>query len=306
MIVDIILSRYTFNINMQVIFLAERQCALTVNGAYFGMVDGFEKRAELDPKDGLFCEFLPENYCPVRFRLDEDFLLSPPPHVDLYFFRGGAAIYCRDFVRSDPTLSVLWQKRVGGSLLTLCMQGRLSLNLENETGFHIIPLPEEFMTCTPHAMQDEILLEGETYFAILSREGKLLMQTDGKALSRGEIFKAEIPFFDSMGHTAVIERKEKKLLSCAIRGRFEPTERTFALALFESCLIGADVTPFLADNLREKAGSLRQFLGKYVSVALTDDPTLTGLVYERKPHVFDVRYFRITLEDGKIANIREE
>lgn len=291
---------------MQVIFLAEKPCALTVNGAYFGMADGFERRAELDVKDGLFCEFLPSGYLPVGFRLDEAFLLSPPPQIDLYFVKSGVAIYCHNFVRSDPTLTVLWQERLGENLLTLCMQGRLQLNLENRTGFHIIPLPEEFETCKPCLAGGEILLEGKNCFAVLSPEGKLLLLTEGEISERGETLKAEIPFFDSMGHTAVIERKGGKLISCSIRSRFAPTERTFALALFESALIGADVTPFLADNLKEKAGSLKKFLGKYTSVVLTDDPTLTGLVFERKPRVFDVRYFRVTLEDGKIANITEE
>lgn len=291
---------------MQVIFLAEKQCALTVNGAYFGTVDGFERRAELDVKDGLFCEFLPSGYLPVRFRLDEDFLLSPPPQIDLYFIKSGVAIYCRDFVRCDPSPAVLWQERQNGTLLTLVMQGRLRIELENETGRHIVPLPEELADCKPYPSGEEFLLEGSGGFAVLSRGGELLLLTEGKVLARGETMKAEIPFFDSMGHTAVIERRAGKLVSCAIRSVFQPTERTFALALFESVLIGADAVPFLADSLKEKAGSLKKFLGKFVSVSLTDDPALTGLVYERKPHIFDVRYFRVTLEDGKISNITEE
>ncbi len=291
---------------MQVIFLAEKPCALKVNGAYFGMVDGFEKRAELDVKDGLFCEFLPTGYEAVRFRFDEEFLLAPPPHIDLYFVKSGVAVYCRDLVKSDPSLTVLWQEKTGGSLLTLCMQGSLQLNLENEKGFHIVRLPEELSDCKPYALGEEILLEGTIGFAVVSREGELLLCTEGKVTEKGETLKAEIPFADSMGHTAAIERKAGKLVSCSIRSRYEPTERTFALALFESVLIGADAAPFLAEDLKEKAGSLRQFLGKYVSVVLTDDPALTGLVYGRKPHVFDVRYFRVTLENGKIANIREE
>ncbi len=291
---------------MQVIFLAEKPCVLTVNGAYFGTVDGFERKAELDPKDGLFCEFLPAEYLPVRFRLDEAFLLDPPPQVSLYFIRGGAALYCHGFIRSDPSLTVLWQERTGGSLLTLCMQGKLQLNLENETGFHIVALPEELEQCRPYALGEEILLEGEKGFAVLSREGKILLCTEGKVLGKEGTLKAEIPFCDSMGHTAVIERKDGKLISCSIKSAFEPTEQTFALALFESVLIGADVTPFLAENLLPKAGSLKKFLGKYTSAVLTADPALTGLVYERKPRVFDVRYFRVTITDGKISNISEE
>ena len=288
---------------MQVIFLAEKECMLTVNGAYFGVVDGFERRAELNTEDGLFCELRCAGYLPISFRFDEAFLFSPPPKVELYFFKGGVAVRCRDFVKDDPTLSVLWRETVCGVPLTLCMQGRLQLRF-GETG--TADLPEGFETCKPYPLGEEILLEGETCFAVFSREGELKLLSEGKISERDGTLKAEIPFFDSMGHTAVIERRGDRLLSCVIRSRFEPSARTFALALFESVLIGADVSPFLAENLQSKASSLKNFLGKFTSVVPTGDDAVTGLVYPRKPRVFDVRYFRVTLENGKISNIMEE
>lgn len=290
---------------MRVYFLAEKPSALFLNGAYLGMIDGFERSVELQPSDGIFCEIAPNGgYSPVRFTINEDFLLSPPAGIRLYFSDGDAAVYAHSFFRDDPALKVLWQERIGNSLLTLCLQGKLQLNLENETGFHIISLPDVLEKSAAKACGDGYLLESAEAFALIAKDGEILVLSEGKTLSAEETLRAEVPFRDSMGHSAVCEWKGKELVSCAIRSEREPTEATYALALFESALIGADCTAFLSPELCEKAESLREFLGNYVSVVLTPERDRVGLVYERKERVFDVRYFRVELTDGKISNIK--
>ena len=116
---------------MRIFFCAEQTCAFFVNGMYLGAVDSFERSVEIDPADGVFCELKAPAYAPVRFCLDEDFLFSPPEGVELYFFGGAAGVHIKDFVRADPSLRVVWQQRIAGSLLTLCVQGRVLLNLES-------------------------------------------------------------------------------------------------------------------------------------------------------------------------------
>ena len=85
-----------------------------------------------------------------------------------------------------------------------------------------------------------------------------------------------------------------------------PTAAAFALAFFETLLIGADPAPFLTPALAAKKELLRQFLGRYRAAVLTEKTDVVGLVYARKARIFDVRRFRVTLEDGKIANITAE
>jgi len=55
-----------------------------------------------------------------------------------------------------------------------------------------------------------------------------------------------------------------------VRTASEPQADTFAIAFFESILIGADPLPFLHETLSEKADSLREFLGDFRSVVLTE------------------------------------
>lgn len=290
---------------MRVIFLSEKRAALTVSGLYLGLADGFERSVELDPAEKHFIELKPEGFHAVRFRLDDDFLTAPPPQVDLYFTRLGIAVYCRRFLRQDASLHVIRQERLSGTQFTLFVQGRVELSMENETGLHLIDLPDEFEQAALSAVGQCFLLEGEGCFCILARDGTVCVRSEGTVSERGEIVAAEVPFHDSMGHTALCRWEQGKLVSSAIRTAREPTEMTYALALFESVLIGLDGAPFLSDALKDKAGALGEFLGDFSSVVLTEKPNEIGLVYARKKNVFDVRYFRISTENGKVANIEE-
>ena len=106
-----------------------------------------------------------------------------------------------------------------------------------------------------------------------------------------------------MGRTAICEWQGNRLINCSVRSRREATPSTYALALFESVLIGADCAPFLHPSLAEKAGALRDFLGKFHSVVLTEKQDTVGLVFLRKERIYDVRYYTVTLTDGLISNI---
>lgn len=288
---------------MRVYFLAEKGGAFFLGGAYLGQVDLFERSVELDPKSELPCELQAAGYAPVNFVWNEEFLFSPPEGIVLYFAKRSVAVYILAPARADPTLSVLKQERIGGTLFTLCMQGKLTLNMENETGFHLLPLSDPFENSTFSACGENFLVEGKEKFLLLSHDGRKLVEADGKVLGCGKTLRAEISFRDSLGHTALCEWQDGELLSCAIRTAREPTEATYALALFESVLIGADYTAFLSEELQKKAGSLRAFLGNFESVVLTSRPDTVGLIVPRKERVYDVRLFRVSVTDGKISNI---
>ena len=68
-------------------------------------------------------------------------------------------------------------------------------------------------------------------------------------------------------------------------------------------LAGFDPMPYLAPSLAPKAKLLHDFFGNFRAAVPTQRQDVVGLVYERKPRVFDVRYFRFTLEDGKVSNL---
>lgn len=290
---------------MKVYFLSEKPSALTLNGVYLGMIDGFERSVELDPDDKVHAEIAPAGCVPLRFVIDEDFLFAPPPRVNLYYTESAVAIYAFGFLREDQTLVVKREKQIGGAHFTIYRQGEIYLRYENG-GTHLVPLDDRFEECEIEEIDDGYLLKGAGAFLLLRRNGTVFVRSEGEVLEAGRSLKAEIPFHDAMGHTAVSEWQGGELRSSTIRARRAPTEATYALALFESVNIGIDPTPYLHEKIRDKADSLKEFLGDYRSVVLTDNPEKVGLVYERKERVYDVRYFYITVEDGKISNITPE
>ena len=72
---------------MKIYFLSSRPCALTLNDAYFGITDGFERFAEISLKDKLFVRFSPENAQPVSFFLTENIRFDPPTGCDIYLLK---------------------------------------------------------------------------------------------------------------------------------------------------------------------------------------------------------------------------
>ena len=293
---------------MRIFWSAELPCAFFVNGVCLGTVDGFERSTEIDPADGVFCELKPAgSYAPVRFRLDENFLFAPPEGVELYFFGGAAAVHAKDFFRADPTPRVIWQKHLGGARFTLTVQGRVTLGIgTGERAAVQVALPFSFEESVLSEAGGMFLLESPRAFALFGTDGEVYALSDGKIVGRGARVTAEIPLSDSRGHTVRRTWENGRAETCAVTAASDPTEATFALAFFESLPIGAGPLPCLAPALAEKAALLRQYLGDYRAAVPTERTDTVGLIYERKPRVFDVRRFRITLEGGKISNIRAE
>ena len=288
---------------MQVYFLAERECILSLGGMALGIVDGFERSVELDPEDGVLCTLAPlGGYLPVSFCIDEDFLIAPPPGIALYHRNGkGCALYASGFCRTDQSLNVLQKAEVNGARLTLFRQGKLFLEIAQEDGMHLCALPDELEKSSFFAQDDGFLVAGGGGFALLSRNGEILVQAEGRVLETGGVLRAEVPFHDSRGHTALCEWQKGELLSCTVRTARAPTPATFALALFESVLLGLDASPFLSPEL--EADALREYLGEFRSVVMTDEEDRVGLVYARRERVFDVRYFTVETDGGRVCNI---
>lgn len=287
---------------MRVYFLSEIPCAFFAGGAYLGIVDGFERSAELSPSDGIFCECKATGRMSMSFRFDEDFLFSPPEQIEMYFHCGEVAVRLHAMPYADPTMRVVWQTRLNGLLLTLCVQGTVVLNMQDGNSFYQIPLPFAFENCRAETAGEHILLEGKGMFALIDQNGKIRILSDGRITERGDAVTAEVPLHDALAHRMRCRYEGGKMTDCTVLSAQEPTQATVALALLESVLAGFDPTPYLAPALAPKAGLLREYLGEFRAVVPLGADRV-GLVCPRKPRVFDVRDFRFTLEDGKVSNL---
>ena len=99
---------------MRVYFLSCIPAILKLNGMYIGLVDGFERHIELDPKDAVFAEIIPdENLQSLNFFLDEKFFASPPPFCDLYSMQGDYLLYIREYEAKGGKDSSVFRKGDG-------------------------------------------------------------------------------------------------------------------------------------------------------------------------------------------------
>lgn len=297
---------------MKIYFLSSLPATLTLNEAYFGFTDTFERFAEISLKDNIFVRFTPQNALPISFFLTEDIRFTPPNGVEVYLLRDGIALYARDFPPSDFTLRPLAQVRAGNLLATLVMQGRLQLVMQSPDGFFVATLPPAFEKSNLSFHGDFLFVETQNRLAIFNARGeKVFMENILSYEERDGELNALLPLSDRFQRTA----KCSYLLSGTTCTRTQFTiqqaklnentaDELIPYAFFESVLIGANFEDLLCDELLPQKDKLLQFLGDFESVILTEDASTCGLIRKKGERLFETAYFTVTLQNGKIADIR--
>ncbi len=299
---------------MKIYFLSSQPCVLTLNGAYFGVTDLFERSADVCLNDNLYAEFLPENALPIRFFITEKLRFQPPDGCDVYLLPDAIAIYAHDFPPTDSTLRVVKQEKVDDCLVTLFFQGRLYLSVQTEKNFFNATLPPSFAHSDLHFHCGLLLLSTPNELAVFTKDGKRLLQEKILSFSvENDELSARLPLSDRLGRYADCRWRlsETDCVQTAFLLQEKQSAETenpvsdglLAYAFFESVLIGANFADMLSDELRADADKIRAFLGDFVGVTLTDKPTRCGLVRRKENRLFSVDYFEIAAKDGKITEI---
>ena len=302
---------------MKVYFLSSQPCALTIGDAYFGLTDRFERFAEISLKDRVLVRFTPEGALPIAFFLTENIRFTPPSGCEVYLLSDGLAIYARDFPPTDFSLQVLLQKRFDGGTLTLFRQGALQLSLETHECFFVATLPPSFSDSEAFFESGLFFLKSPDSLAVYTQKGECVLQE--KVLSHrieNGVLCAILPLSDSLGRTAECEwsLSEKgvqlsKFSLSQTRTQTGESEREkikdelLPFAFFESVLIGANYREMLSDELAPDYDKIKEYLGDFCAVTLTDDPSVCGLVRKKGERLFEVVYFTAKTENGKICDI---
>ncbi len=303
---------------MKVYFLSAIPCALTLNGNYFGITDGFERFAEISLKDNLYAQFSPENALPIGCFLTEQLRFSPPEGFAVYLLPDGLALYARDFPPRDFHLKTLDQKREGDTLATLFLQGDLTLSIERAGNLVLVHPPRDFANAKIEYFGRFIGLEKADKLALYTVEGKCVFCENVRSFSVTEdTLTACLPLSDALGREAECiyrftdndcARTNITLRQArAETGATETDEIQKSLlpfAFFESVLLGLDFAHMLSDELAQKSEDLRSFLGDFIAVVPTRAPCTCGLVKQKGERLYDVRHFTVDVENGKITDIR--
>lgn len=304
---------------MRVYFLSYLPAALKLNGLYIGTVDGFERHIELDLADKVLAELLPANDLqPVNFFLDENFFKSPPPFADVYLLDGDALIYIREYGAKDVKLSVIYQTKFYGNLITVFSQGGVYLSCEG-VEYSLSPLPLSFSNL--HA--EEKVLAGRNVLAvyggnrllIISDSGKKVFLNSAESAEFGNVLTVIAPFetcaCSKAECTFTYDGESMTLISSRTIETCQPDKSVLHFAFFESVLTRGDFTKYLSDGLKPRAANLKSYLGNFVSVTVPPEKfyivrgniPAAGLVYPRSENLYEVKYFAVDIVDGKIDNI---
>lgn len=304
---------------MRTYFLSYLPAILKLNGMFVGTIDGFERHIELDVKDRVFAEIIPdENLNGLNFFLDEKFFKDPPPFCDVYLLDGDALIYIREYAVKDGKIEVLHQTRFAGNLITVFAQGGIYLSIDGAE-FSLTPLPLSFKNFTANiftlAGRDVYALYDKSRLIVISDSGKIIFMNAATEFEFSETLKIVAEFETCTAARAICEYSydgEKLSLVSAEEIEMRPPEQEILhFAFFECALIGADCKKYLCDSLKDKSGELKSYLGEFVSVTVPPEKfylqhgeiNAAGLVYPKGRNLYEVRFFAVDIENGKITNV---
>ena len=297
---------------MKIYFLSALPCALFLNGAYFGATNNFERFLDVSPSDRIFAELIPEHALPVRFFITEDLRFSPPDGCEVYLLKDGIAVYAREFPPNDFTLQPILQKRIDETLVTVFKQGATQVSFERNGELFVATLPPSFCVSDVKKARAFFLLEGNGQIMLFDARARLLLcEYVAEYALDDDGITALLPLSDRLRRFADCRfqftengiKQTKFTVRQSGENEESVTEEILPYAFFESVCIGAEFENMLSPALQEKADELRGFLGNFCSVTLTDDPKEIGLIYPKAERLFEVRYYRVEIENGKICDI---
>lgn len=304
---------------MRVYFLSYLPAILKLNGLFIGAIDNFERRIELNPSDGVFAEIIPDNNLqPVNFFLNEKFFASPPPFADVYLMDGDALIRIKEFGVKDVKLSVIYQTRFAGNLVTVFSQGGIYLSVEGAE-YDLSPIPLSFTRLHAEVKtvsgREVLALYGGSDMLLISENGKMIFMNPTESAEFGDTLKITAAFETCTAAKAECtfsyDGEKLTLISSRTVETRQPEEEILHFAFFESVLTRGEFAKYLDDELKPRANDLKSYLGEFISVTVPPEKfylehgaiKAAGLVYPQSENLYRVKYFAVDIQDGKISNI---
>lgn len=303
---------------MRLYFLSPAPAILKLNGEFAGKTDGFERYADI-PADGtVMAEIVPGgNLQAVNFFIGPALFCDPPDFLEVRLADGEAFIYVKRFPPRERAMEVIAQRRFCGNLVTLFADGDIYLACEG-AAYRLTRLGEKFKTA---AFEERMLagfpvleIRGDGVVAIIGQDGELIFMNEAEVFY-GQTLEARVNFGACTAACAICEYaydgKKLTLIKSRTDEQKKPSENVVHFAFFESVLFYGDYAKYLSPALAPQAGKIREYLGDIAGVIVPTayfyerhaEPLAAGLLYRKKDNLFEIKYFAVSLSDGKIDNI---
>ena len=302
---------------MKTYFLSSKPCALTINDAFFGVTDLFERFAEIPLADNVFIRFSPQNGLPRAFFLNENIRFQAPDGVEVYFLKDAIALFAKDFPPTDCTLRPIAQNTDNAVTVTVFEQGNVQLSIQTPTDFFTDTLPPSFAKCEISFHGGLIFFSSPTQLAVYTRAGtRVFLEWVRTHELQDGVLSVTLPLNDALQRQAhcTYEIQDTGLMQTSFSlsqlyakdGTNNPTAiqtELLAFGFFETVRIGGDFTALLSPELQPQAERLRAFWGNFCAVIPTDDECCCGLVKQVGERLYDTAYYKVHVKDGKICDI---
>lgn len=310
---------------MRVYFVSCVPAALKLGGQYVGIIDSYERFCEIGER-GELVEIVPDgNLQPVNFFINDKFFENPPEFTDVYFIGGDRLVNVRGYYPKDGRLKIILQRKFLSFTVTVFYQCGVFLSCEG-ADFVTCALPDDYAD----ARAEEVEICGHPCLALYGGGWVCVIGTDGRLIFKNEVEYCN--FGGCMEVRAPLYTAADSRLECTFGydgGRLTLTgshtcERNakdcgLVFLFFERVLTGGDFAALLDDDLKEKAGSLKKYLGGYVDVMppmvcggndiaagndTAGEENIAGLIYPKGKNVYEVVNYAVDVQEGKISNIR--
>ncbi|MGN0804774.1 MAG: hypothetical protein ACI4MS_05270 [Candidatus Coproplasma sp.] len=306
----------------KIYFLSAVSSALKLNGAYVGIIGGFEKFIQAELKEKILAEVIPDGeLLPVSFFICEELFKNPPPFLSIYLCEDEAVVYIHRFERAYKPIKVIAQANFNGILATLfCEGGRVYLNCEGER-CNLYDLAESFeKACFSEVSiggYNALALSGDKCLCIISERGEMVFLNSVESWKAGDMLEVRVNFETCIGHYAVCrfsyDGDKMTLTDSKTFSTRDTPIKLIPFAFFESLLTHGDFAEYLSDSIKDRAEDLPSYLGEFTDVAIPHssfyqkhgDIDAVGLVYPLSKNLFKVKYYAVDIEGGKIDNIYE-
>lgn len=315
---------------MRIHFSSQKECFLRLGGVLMGSCGKVEKFIDMEQNSELLVEFLPVdgNLLPLCFVINAAFFQNPPSCIQLYQYGIGVDIVAAHFQPRVADLQVLEQKRVGNLLATFVKQQNMQLLLENNKTFANLALPlvdsytlEEIQLAATPLLLFTYQKDGKKMLLVYNQNCKLLLKQEYSSYTITENLQLTLKYNNVAQYTLqqsyVLEKdglhcKQESLQADENFAIENLHARLFPFAFFQAMLIGADIKDYLAPTLQDKQTLLKEYLGQFIDVQIPKDifyhvygeVNAVALIYQKAETVFEIKFFTLQLENGKICNLQ--
>ena len=303
-------------------FTSSTPSALKINGIYLGVIENTVKHINIECENP-FIEVLPlSSECvPTSFILTNEFLSCPPKNVSVTDMKGGYVV-CFTHSQNSAELKVIEQKKFPQCVVTVFSDGNYKISVETASDFY----SENLLTCVESA-EIEIFnnfiavgLRGKTTsLYVFNLNGKIQRElarpcsnftfSDGLITQETftDIAKHNLKIiWDCSGNSLRISRKE--LTRCENFSVSRLPTKILPFAFLEELLVGGDVSPYIADNIKQNADKLAGYLGNFVGVMpppFFRSPEEVGIILPSGKNLYTVNYLTFEIQDRLITNIKK-